>query len=116
MPYKDPEAHRERRKSWNALYYQRTKERDAAARRDGGIRNQRKSAELIVLAKTKPCADCGREYPPYVMDFDHLRDKEFLVSQGKRVGYQRLVAEIAKCDVVCANCHRERTHRRKIGA
>jgi hypothetical protein len=69
-------------------------------------------------AKAKPCADCGRLFPYYVMEFDH-RDGEtkcFNIADAMgphRVGKKRLLAEMAKCDVVCANCHRERTHQRK---
>lgn len=67
-------------------------------------------------AKNKPCTDCGLRYPYYVMEFDHLDSdaKHFNVSAGvTRVSYERLMAEIAKCEVVCANCHAERTHQRK---
>jgi hypothetical protein len=49
------------------------------------------------------------------MEFDHLdsETKEFNVSAGVTcASYERLIAEIAKCDVVCANCHRRRTARR----
>jgi len=52
------------------------------------------------------------------MDFDHVRgDKEFTVSKAVQRAYaltlSRVRAEIAKCDVVCANCHRIRTERRR---
>jgi hypothetical protein len=65
-------------------------------------------------AKNQPCADCQKLYPPYVMQFDHVRGrKAFTISsKGMEVSRARLLAEIAKCDVVCANCHAERTHRR----
>jgi hypothetical protein len=70
-------------------------------------------AEKIKVAKARPCADCNIEYPHYVMDFDHVR--------GKKVGnvstmahalrpWKLIEQEIAKCDVVCSNCHRERTY------
>lgn len=62
--------------------------------------------------KSRPCADCGQSYPPYVMDFDH-RDpskKVAAVAVLMRSGWNKLKEEIAKCDVVCSNCHRERTH------
>ena len=74
-------------------------------------------ADLIQRLKSRPCADCGREYPPYVMDFDHRPGtvKKFgLAAQATR--YHRteadILAEAAKCDVVCANCHRVRTFTR----
>ena len=67
---------------------------------------------LVREAKSVPCADCGRSYPYYVMDFDHVKG-------SKVCGVARLVTtrnkgavlrEIDKCEVVCANCHRMRTH------
>ena len=74
--------------------------------------------DLLRAAKEKPCADCGRSFPYYVMEFDHREGetKCFNIADVMgpcRVGKKRLLAEIAKCDVVCANCHRERTYQRK---
>lgn len=69
---------------------------------------------LLRKLKEVPCADCGVAYPYYVMDFDHLRNKSFLLSRAKRKGRKVLQEEIAKCEVVCANCHRERTHQRNL--
>lgn len=69
--------------------------------------------QLIASLKAGPCADCGVRYPPYVMDFDH-RDpskKSFTISMSHRSsGARKVREEIAKCDLVCANCHRERTY------
>lgn len=62
---------------------------------------------------THPCSDCGNtDYR--VLDFDHLKDKEFNISDGIKWGYslERIKAEIAKCEVVCSNCHRIRTWER----
>ena len=75
-------------------------------------RRRRERRSLIDELKSVPCADCDQSYPPYVMDFDHREDKEFDISYGMRgdVSLKRLMTEIAKCDVVCSNCHRERTH------
>ena len=65
------------------------------------------------IKETSRCKDCDRQYPYYVMDFDHLDSKEhdisFLTSTG-RIG--ALKQEIDKCEVVCANCHRIRSHTR----
>lgn len=57
-----------------------------------------------------PCADCG-ESDPCVLDFDHLYDKEINVSSTIRQGWsiKRISAEIEKCVVRCANCHRRKT-------
>ena len=66
---------------------------------------------ILREAKAKPCMDCGVSYPYYVMDLDHQRDKIMNVSgfiRSKNIPALKL--EIAKCEVVCANCHRERTH------
>lgn len=66
--------------------------------------------------KSKPCKDCGKSYPYYVMDFDHVRGEK-----RKNLGAvyiwkrETLEAEIAKCDLVCSNCHRIRTHLRSQG-
>lgn len=69
---------------------------------------------IIRDAKSQPCADCGVQYPYYVMQFDHLGDKEFNVGNVGPTGSRlRLLKEIEKCDVVCANCHAERTHQRR---
>ena len=60
-----------------------------------------------------PCADCG-ERDPVVLEFDHLRDKTFDIgSKLIHKAWPAVLAEIAKCEVVCANCHRRRTARRR---
>ncbi len=68
-----------------------------------------------VLKSSTPCTDCGNKYPFYVMDFDHIsNDKEFTIGRSsKRTSLDRLKKEIAKCEIVCANCHRIRTYTRK---
>ena len=63
--------------------------------------------------KSKPCFDCGKVYPYYVMDFDHTRGKklfELSTIYNRPKSMERVLAEISKCDVICSNCHRERTH------
>lgn len=70
---------------------------------------------LILEAKKKPCLDCGHTYPYYVMDFDHVRGKKkYNLSEcgQKMYSLQTIQEEIDKCDVVCSNCHRERTFSR----
>ncbi|QWT29991.1 HNH endonuclease [Streptomyces phage TunaTartare] len=80
---------------------------------DKAVRSKATVLQKIRAEKEKPCADCGVSYPYYVMDFDHLENKEFNISEFKsRYGWTRLKKEIDKCDVVCANCHRIRTFER----
>jgi len=56
-----------------------------------------------------PCVDCG-ETDPVVLEFDHSADKDFSISHGfLDKSWEQIVAEIAKCEVVCVNCHRRRT-------
>ena len=73
-------------------------------------------ANLVDSIKDVPCADCGIKYPPFVMDFDHLPEFEKIANIpkliNKRVAIKTLLDEIAKCEVVCSNCHRFRTMRR----
>lgn len=68
--------------------------------------------QLILDAKSVPCTDCGAQYPTYVMDLDHIRgSKKFGLGGSNLTGrsVQEVLDEIAKCDPVCSNCHRERT-------
>ena len=82
--------------------------------------NNRRRRDSLYGAKRKPCADCGGSFPPWVMDFDHRSKTEklecvsFLVQRGMASALVR--QEMAKCDVVCANCHRQRTHDRSTKA
>jgi hypothetical protein len=72
--------------------------------------------EYIDKLKEGPCVDCGQSFPgrPEVMDFDHKDDgtKHFNVSSSRWKRYEEIEAEIAKCELVCANCHRTRTKTR----
>ena len=92
------------------------KERERNQSRVAGARYRARIRAIIEEAKDRPCADCGRRFPTCVMDLDHVRgEKEFKVSEAVQRAYAlniaRVKAEIAKCDVVCANCHRLRTKR-----
>ncbi len=63
--------------------------------------------------KSVPCMDCGGSFPPYVMDFDHRRGvKKFNVSLAYAKAWSDVLVEMKKCDIVCANCHRIRTHKK----
>jgi hypothetical protein len=75
-------------------------------------RTERRTEVLAYLAK-HPCVDCG-EADHCVLDFDHVRDvKRAAISAMVRDlrPLSDIWAEVAKCDVRCANCHRRKTAR-----
>ncbi len=75
-----------------------------------------KRLNFVQSLKAASCKDCKGAFPPECMEFDHRdpADKLFTISTfGRRVGQATLEEEIAKCDVVCANCHRIRTAARR---
>ena len=84
--------------------------------------NRKKRNELRAFMKaykeTVGCEDCGKTFPSYVLDLDHRSGTEKVVNPAALImkgSWQMMIAEIMKCDVVCANCHRERTFRRSNG-
>jgi hypothetical protein len=83
-----------------------------AARRKQDLALER-AAYLIEYFRTHPCLDCG-EPDPVVLEFDHQGEKLFTIGQSLRDrNWGSVLDEIAKCQVVCANCHRRRTARRR---
>lgn len=104
------------RSSYQKQYLKRNPEKHRAL----VDRRKREIRDWVVAEKSVPCADCGGTFPPCVMDFDHRPGETKLFSLGdhrrRSMGQVRLERE--KCDVVCANCHRIRTHidRKKVSA
>src|SRR5436305_1960059 len=110
MPYKDII----KRRACHKRYYIRNKELYK-------LKNKRRKKMLLEFVngiKNIPCSDCNVLYPPYVMDFDHRGDEKKIDSIARLIrdgrSKEKLQAEIEKCDLVCANCHRIRTYRRFI--
>jgi hypothetical protein len=89
-------------------------------RRWGGTRARRRLWErgrrdwLLSLKTGQPCTDCARFFPPQVLQWDHLPGHPKLgdVSTLYRLSRQEVLEEIAKCELVCANCHAIRTFER----
>ena len=88
--------------------------RDRSARSKD--RRERARAYARGVKSTTPCMDCGQQFPWFAMDFDHRPDETKLMDISKLVNrmsaISTLAAEIAKCDIVCAVCHRIRTFSR----
>jgi len=75
------------------------------------IKAKRKLRQFIYdYYKAHSCVVCG-ESDPVVLEFDHLREKYkgIAIMVNRALSLTRIEAEIAKCEVVCANCHKRRT-------
>ena len=79
--------------------------------RQSAMENRRK--QLLDSFKAVPCLDCKQRFPPECMDFDHVRGIKLVqVGAMRSWALAKILAEVEKCEVVCANCHRIRTKRR----
>ena len=104
------------RREYDAAYHRRTR-----ALRIEQKRRYRK--ELVNwyrnLKHDRPCADCGGVFEPAAMAWDHrpgvLKTANVSDLVERTRSRKRLLAEIAKCDLVCANCHAVRTANRLRG-
>jgi hypothetical protein len=97
------------RAEYAAAHYQRHKKRRQA-------QNKRRQAEFFAwytsLKAGKPCADCGLVFHPVAMHWHHLPGRKKTSDLGrlvKRGNRQQVLDEIAKCELICANCHAVRT-------
>lgn len=96
-----------------AAHYQANRARRQA-------QNLRRHTEFLrwytALKAGRPCTDCGHAFHPVAMHWDHLpgRSKTAdLAALARRGSRKRVLDEIAKCELVCANCHAIRSHRRR---
>jgi hypothetical protein len=101
------------RAEYKQEHYRANKQRYiAAARQRNKALLEERTHYMVDFLREHPCVDCG-ESDPVVLEFDHLRDKKFGIADGIRNrNWQDVLDEIAKCEVVCANCHRRRTAKR----
>jgi hypothetical protein len=108
----------EDRKEYRAAYIRKHYANNKQYYIDRAAERRKVLIEYILTQKQKPCTDCKVSYPAYAMDFDHLGDKEYDISRMPARGFsiEKIQLEIDKCELVCANCHRERTHKRLHGS
>ena len=97
------------------------KHRASRRRQTAGGANQRRFQDMKLKRdslKNAPCSDCVTMYDPVCMDWDHrpTETKFMPVSQmfAAKMSMELIMQEIAKCDLVCANCHRIRTKVRRV--
>jgi hypothetical protein len=111
MAYKDPE----KRRAYQRQSYQINKERERTRQRlSRAIITQGIHEWLREYLKDHPCIDCG-ETNTILLEFDHQGDKKFGIANAARtrVTIASLAAEVAKCHVRCANCHRRKTYKER---
>jgi hypothetical protein len=107
MPYKDKEKQKEYFKKWYAE--NREKEIKSAIKRNR--RNKSEKRKFVAEdKKLKGCCKCS-EADPCCLDYHHIGDdKETEIATAIGIhgwGKKRLIEEIKKCVVICANCHRK---------
>ena len=118
MPYKDPEKRRAYHREYMRQWYRDHRDEHVAWVYDVRRRTRAAARGLVAELKSRPCPDCGGHFPPVVMDFDHVKgNKRGIISRmtSAPMSGAKLLAEIDKCEVVCANCHRLRTLQRRLG-
>ena len=82
-----------------------------------GVGQAARAKAFVDKLKDAPCTDCKVKYPPYVMHWDHVRGtkRENIADTVRRKwSVASIKKELAKCELVCANCQAERTHVRSV--
>ena len=105
------EEHADDMRRWRREYYYRNKERELARIRQNTARKRKELREWFVEYKSKlVCLKCN-ESDWTCLDFHHVDSKTKSMTISLMVGRQHskenIMAEIAKCVVLCANCHRK---------
>lgn len=76
---------------------------------------RRRTLWVHAIKLERGCADCGYAEHPEALHFDHLPGyKKLFQVSGVNLSRETIIAEIEKCEVVCANCHAVRTARRRL--
>lgn len=115
---KNKEKELEYCKNYKGKYPEKRKETLRKSRekcKDNKILAYELKRKFIISLKNKPCLDCNKIFDAYAMDFDHRNpsEKSFEISTAYHIEENILNKEIAKCDLVCANCHRVREFNRR---
>ena len=72
---------------------------------------QSRRALIDKIKVERGCSICGYNAHAAALDFNHITgDKKFSISQDSKVALHKLLGEINKCEILCANCHRVHTY------
>lgn len=101
------------RRLYNASYYMSNAGKYKEFRRQNQPRYRQQRRELLLgYLQGKRCLDCG-EADVLVLEFDHVRGKKTadVATMLSHYCWARIVEELEKCEIRCANCHRRKTAR-----
>jgi hypothetical protein len=112
MPLKDKEKRREYQKEYMRKWYEKNK-----AKHISYVRNRDKKIKLWLkeYKSTLKCEICEENHPA-CLEFHHINPEEKKFSIGRMkdfMSWRLLKEEIAKCRVLCANCHRKEHYEQK---
>jgi hypothetical protein len=122
-PEESRARHKEKTRLWDEAHREHNREKARRNRtgsnRERALASQRRSRERsrewFNSLKDFPCMDCGVKHHPHAMEWDHRDGEVKLYTPSKMVqlSKEKVLAELAKCDLVCAICHRKRTTDRR---
>lgn len=113
MPYADPEVRKQKGKEYSRRYYEKNKHKTIARSRTSRQALRKKWDDFKATLK---CINCGYNHPA-ALDFHHV----IMTPNNEKVhrllanrSYGRVMEEIKKCVVLCANCHRIHHHEERL--
>jgi phage FluMu gp28-like protein len=110
MPYKDPAVRKAKQAEYSKIHYEKNKKELI---RKINVRKKIHKAWFVDYKKQLSCINCGEDHPA-TLDFHHVtpintnQKVHKLLSDGNTK--TRILKEIAKCVVLCSNCHRKHHH------
>ncbi|HET8685325.1 MAG TPA: hypothetical protein VFM18_01525 [Methanosarcina sp.] len=116
MPYKDKELGKQKKREYyqrvtkNRIYSLDEKNKLLAIERKRDLERRLTRKMIAINQHGNKCADCEQSYHPSCYDFHHLdpNEKDFNPCSGLSKKLEVFLAEVAKCVMLCANCHRIR--------
>lgn len=108
MPFKNKEKEREYKKRWNKEYYSNNREKEIARTKK---RRQELRKWFNEYKRSLKCCQCGENHPS-CLEFHHknIKEKGFSLSDAieqRCFSRKKIMVEMNKCMVLCANCHRK---------
>jgi len=93
-------------KKYHQDYWKQSPERRKVIKSNLAVLKEEVRSKVVEHLRSNPCVQCG-EIDLLKLEFDHLRDKKFNISDGIKngFGWEKLKEEIDKCQTLCANCH-----------